>query len=156
MTKHELILCIVNTGFSETVMDAAKDKGARGGTVLHARGTANKEAEEFFHITVQPDKEIVMILVPTKIKDDVLHAIYQSAGLKTDGQGIAFSLPVDHVVGLSSDTDIEKIVNSIDKQEKQAKKTTAQEKAVQGSVEETPNDRATPPDAPSPAADDGK
>ena len=156
MTKHELILCIVNTGFSETVMDAAKDKGARGGTVLHARGTANKEAEEFFHITVQPDKEIVMILVPTKIKDDVLHAIYQSTGLKTDGQGIAFSLPVDHVVGLSSDTDIEKIVNSIDKQEKQAKKTAAQEKTVQGSVEETPNDRATPPDAPSPAADDGE
>ena len=156
MTKHELILCIVNTGFSETVMDAAKDKGARGGTVLHARGTANKEAEEFFHITVQPDKEIVMILVPTKIKDDVLHAIYQSAGLKTDGQGIAFSLPVDHVVGLSSDTDIEKIVNSIDTQEKQAKKTAAQEKAVQGSVEQTPDDRATPPDAPSPAADDGE
>lgn len=156
MTKHELILCIVNTGFSETVMDAAKDKGARGGTVLHARGTANKEAEEFFHITVQPDKEIVMILVPTKIKDDVLHAIYQSAGLKTDGQGIAFSLPVDHVVGLSSDTDIEKIVNSIDKQEKQAKKTAAQEKSTQESVEETPNDQAASPDDPSPAADDNE
>ncbi len=156
MTKHELILCIVNTGFSETVMDAAKDKGARGGTVLHARGTANKEAEEFFHITVQPDKEIVMILVPTKIKDDVLHAIYQSAGLKTDGQGIAFSLPVDHVVGLSSDTDIEKIVNSIDKQEKQAKKTAAQEKSAQESVEETPNDQAASPDDPSPAADDNE
>lgn len=156
MTKHELILCIVNTGFSETVMDAAKDKGARGGTVLHARGTANKEAEEFFHITVQPDKEIVMILVPTKIKDDVLHAIYQSAGLKTDGQGIAFSLPVDHVVGLSSDTDIEKIVNSIDKQEKQAKKTAAQEKAVWESVEQTPNDQAASPDDHSPAADDNE
>jgi len=137
-------------------MDAAKDKGARGGTVLHARGTANKEAEEFFHITVQPDKEIVMILVPTKIKDDVLHAIYQSAGLKTDGQGIAFSLPVDHVVGLSSDTDIEKIVNSIDKQEKQAKKTAAQEKAVWESVEETPNDQAASPDDYSSAADDSE
>lgn len=136
MTKHELILCIVNTGFSETVMDAAKDKGARGGTVLHARGTANKEAEEFFHITVQPDKEIVMILVPTKIKDDVLHAIYQSAGLKTDGQGIAFSLPVDHVVGLNTDTDIEKIVDAIEKQEKQAKKGAAIEKAEQAAAED--------------------
>lgn len=101
MEKHEMILCIVNTGFSETVMDAAKDVGARGGTVIHARGTANKEAEQFFHISIQPDKEIVLILVPEKIKDDVLHAIYRSAGLKSEGQGIAFSLPVDDVVGLT-------------------------------------------------------
>lgn len=99
--KYEMILCIVNTGFSETVMDAAKEVGARGGTVIHARGTANKEAEQFFQITIQPDKEIVMILVPADIKDAVLHAIYQSAGLKSEGQGIAFSLPVDDVVGLT-------------------------------------------------------
>lgn len=101
-SKFEMILCIVNTGFSETVMDAAKEVGARGGTVIHARGTANKEAEQFFHITIQPDKEIVMILVPEQIKDDVLHAIYRSAGLKTEGQGIAFSLPVDEVVGITA------------------------------------------------------
>ena len=69
--------------------------------VIHARGTANKEAEQFFHITIQPDKEIVMILVTDGIKDAVLHALYQSAGLKTEGQGIAFSLPVDEVVGLT-------------------------------------------------------
>lgn len=101
-TKYELVLCIVNAGFSETVMDAAKEVGARGGTVIHARGTANREAEQFFNITIQPDKEIVMILVPSEIKDAVLHALYQGAGLKTAGQGIAFSLPVDEVVGLST------------------------------------------------------
>jgi len=99
--KYEMVLCIVNTGFSDTVMDAAKEVGARGGTVIHARGTANKEAEQFFHITIQPDKEIVMILVPENIKDKVLHALYQHAGLKTEGQGIAFSVPVDDVVGLT-------------------------------------------------------
>lgn len=101
-SKYEMILCIVNTGFSETVMDAAKEVGARGGTVIHARGTANKEAEQFFQITIQPDKEMVLILVPAEIKDNVLHAIYRSAGLKTEGQGIAFSLPVDDVVGIST------------------------------------------------------
>ena len=42
-----------------------------------------------------------MILVPADIKDAVLHAVYTHAGLKTEGQGIAFSLPVDDVVGLS-------------------------------------------------------
>ncbi len=100
-SNYEMILCIVNTGFSETVMDAAKEVGARGGTIIHARGTANKEAEQFFHISIQPDKEIVMILVPSEIKDDVLHAVYRQAGLKTEGQGIAFSIAVDEAVGLA-------------------------------------------------------
>lgn len=102
MNEYEVILCIVNAGYSDVVMDAAKEVGARGGTVIHARGTANKEAEQYFHITIQPDKDVVMILVPSSIKDAVLHALYQHAGLKTEGQGIAFSLPVDNVVGLSS------------------------------------------------------
>ncbi|MDE6850366.1 MAG: P-II family nitrogen regulator [Clostridia bacterium] len=99
--SYEAIFCIVNAGYSDIVMDAAKEVGARGGTVIHARGTANKEAEQFFHITIQPDKEIVMILVPSEIKDDVLHALYRNAGLKTEGQGIAFSMAVDNVVGIS-------------------------------------------------------
>ena len=100
-SNYEVIFCIVNAGFSDVVMDAAKEVGARGGTVIHARGTANKEAEQFFHITIQPDKEIVMILVPSDIKDAVLHALYTGAGLKTEGQGIAFSMPVNNVVGLT-------------------------------------------------------
>ena len=102
--KYEMILCVVNAGFSDDVMDAAREAGARGGTVIHARGTANKEAESFFHITIQPDKDVVMLLVPASIKDSVLHAIYQSAGLKSEGQGIAFSLPVNKAVGLTSNT----------------------------------------------------
>lgn len=101
MDKYELIFCIINAGFSEMVMDAAKEVGARGGTVIHARGTANKEAEEYFHISIQPDKEIVMIIVTAEIKDNVLHALYRSAGLKTDGHGIAFSMPVSNAVGIS-------------------------------------------------------
>ena len=102
--KHEVIFCIVNAGFSDAVMDAAKEFGARGGTVLHARGTANLEAEKMFGITVHPEKEIVMILIPKEIKNDILHALYKAVGLNTPGQGIAFSMPVDAAVGLS-DTD---------------------------------------------------
>ena len=99
--NHEAIFCIVNSGYSELVMNAAKKLGARGGTVINARGTASKEAETFFNITIEPEKEIVMILVPSQIKEDVMHALYQEAGLDTPGQGIAFALPVDSVVGLS-------------------------------------------------------
>lgn len=98
--QHEVIFCIVNAGYTEAVMDAAREFGARGGTVIHARGTANKEAESRFGITVSPEKEIVMILVPSHIRDDILHALYRAVGLKTPGQGIAFSIPVDQAVGL--------------------------------------------------------
>jgi nitrogen regulatory protein PII len=99
--KHEVIFCIVNAGFSDAVMDAAKEFGARGGTVIHARGTASLEAEKLFGITVQPEKEIVMILVQKEIKNDILHALYKAVGLNTPGQGIAFSMPVDAAVGLA-------------------------------------------------------
>ena len=98
---YEVIFCIINAGYSELVMDAAREVGARGGTVIHAKGTANKEAEQFFKISIQPDKEIVMILVTKGLKDAVLHALYKEAGLKSEGSGIAFSMPVHHVVGLS-------------------------------------------------------
>ena len=103
--KHEVIFCIVNAGFTDDVMDAAREFGARGGTVIRARGTANAEAERMFNIVVHPDKEIVMILVESKIKDDILHALYKAVGLKTPGQGIAFSMPVDSVVGISDGND---------------------------------------------------
>lgn len=98
---HEVIFCIVNSGYSETVMDAAKKAGARGGTVINARGTAGEEAENFFGISVQEEKEIVMILVPEEHKVGVLQTLYDEVGLNTAGQGIAFSMPVDGVVGIS-------------------------------------------------------
>ena len=101
---HQAIICIVNSGYSDDVMDAAKKFGARGGTVLNARGTANKDAEKFFGISVEPEKEIVMIVVPTKCKDDILHALYKEVGLDSPGQGIAFALPVDAVVGIATET----------------------------------------------------
>ena len=89
MNKHEVILCIVNTGFSEVVMAAAKDAGARGGTILNARGTANKEAESFFKIAIQPEKEIVMILVDAKIKDAVLQH-FKDLGIDPSNKDVTY------------------------------------------------------------------
>jgi len=100
-TKFEVIFCIVNSGFSDEVMDAARKYGAKGGTVIRGRGTANAEAEKLFGIAIQPEKEIVMILVKKSIKNDILHAIYKSVGLDTPGQGIAFTMPVESVAGLT-------------------------------------------------------
>ena len=102
MNNFEIILCIVNQGFSEVAMDAAKKAGARGGTVMNGRGTASKESEKFYNITIQPEKEVIMILVAVEIKDKILKALYDAIGMDTSAQGIAFSLPVDNVVGIAN------------------------------------------------------
>ncbi|MBR0440022.1 MAG: P-II family nitrogen regulator [Bacilli bacterium] len=98
--KFEVIIAFVNSGFSDLVMNAAREEGARGGTIVHARGTGTAEMEKKYNIIITPDKEMIMILVNQAIKEKVLSAIYKAAGLGTDGQGIAFTLPVEDVVGL--------------------------------------------------------
>ena len=101
--EFELIIVIVNANYSEIAMDAAREEGARGGTIVHARGTGTKEMEKKYGIVITPDKEMLIIVVKTKIRDKVLSAIYKSVGLATDGQGIAFSLPVEDVIGMKFD-----------------------------------------------------
>ncbi len=98
--KFELIIAFVNSGFTDLVMDSAREHGARGGTVLHARGTGNKEIEEKYNISISTDKEMVMIVVESTAKDEILKAINEAVGFQTDGHGIAFSVPIDDVVGL--------------------------------------------------------
>lgn len=104
------ILAIVNNGFSETAMDAAKACGARGGTVLHGRGTISKEAEKFFNISIQPEKEIVMILAKNELIDNILKGLYNAIGTSTPAHGIAFALPVDEVVGIDENLNLSKKV----------------------------------------------
>lgn len=99
--EYEMVICIVNAGFSGEVMDAVRDAGARGGTVIHGHGTANKEAESFFGIQIEPDKDLLMIVVKKEIKDAVLKAAYDAAGMNTAGKGVIFSLPVESAVGLN-------------------------------------------------------
>ena len=99
---YKCILAVVNNGFSEEAMEAARAAGAKGGTILHGRGTISKEAEKFFNITIQPEKEIVMILAKSEDIDQILKALYTAIGSSTGAQGIAFALPVDEVVGLDA------------------------------------------------------
>jgi len=98
-TQNELIVCIINDGFSDIVMTAAKNAGARGGTIFHGKGTGNKDIEKFFGISITPEKEVVFIIVKQEQKDDIVNAIYKEAGLDSKGQGIIFTLPVDDFVG---------------------------------------------------------
>lgn len=98
---NELIITIVNEGYEETVMEAARSAGARGGTVFNAHGTANAhDDEKFFGVTIHPNKEIVFILASTTNRKEIMQAIKSAAGLTTDGAGIVFSLPVESALGI--------------------------------------------------------
>ena len=98
--NHEVIFAIVNAGFAEDAMEVARNNGARGGTILHARGVAKEDAAAFFGITIHADKEILMLVVEKGIRDQILNALYKEMGMGKKAQGIAFSLPVSDVTGL--------------------------------------------------------
>ena len=97
---HEVIFAIVNAGFAEEAMAVARENGARGGTILNARGAAGAEAAAFFGITIHAEKEILMLVVEKDIRDRILNALYKEMGMSKKAQGIAFSLPVSDVTGL--------------------------------------------------------
>lgn len=99
--KKELIVAIVNHGFEEDVMSAARAAGARGGTVFNARGTASANKEvKFLGVALHPNKEIVFILTSLEKRNDIMTSIKDKAGLATPGAGIIFSLPVESVLGV--------------------------------------------------------
>lgn len=99
--NHEVIFAIVNAGFAEVAMDVARDNGARGGTIINARGVAREDAAAFFGITLHAEKEILMLVVEKDCRDQILNALYKQMGMAKKAQGIAFSLPVSDVAGLA-------------------------------------------------------
>ena len=99
--NHEVIFAIVNAGFAEEAMNVARAQGARGGTILNARGVAREKEAAFFGITIHPEKEILMLVVEKTIRDQILNALYKEMGMGKKAQGIAFSLPVSDVAGLA-------------------------------------------------------
>jgi nitrogen regulatory protein PII len=98
--NHEVIFAIVNAGYAEEAMEVAKENGARGGTILNARGVAKEDAAAFFGITLHEEKEILMLVVEKDQRDPVLNALYREMGMGKKARGIAFSLPVSDVAGL--------------------------------------------------------
>ena len=93
--EHELIIVILNEGYSDMVMDAARSAGAAGGTVLHAKGT-----EKFFGVSLAEEKDMIYIVSAAGKKSDIMRAINKNAGPETKAGAICFSLPVSEVAGL--------------------------------------------------------
>lgn len=98
--QYNLIITIVNRGYSEQVMKAAKLGGATGGTIVLARGAGMHEAEKILGFSIHPEKEIVLILTLREKKQDIMRAICQKCGFCTEAHGISIAVPVEGAMGL--------------------------------------------------------
>ena len=103
----ELIIAIYQKGYTDLVMDAAREAGARGGTTINAKGTA-AQTEKFFGIALAEEKEIVMIVSTSEQKKDIMKAIMQKAGVETKAHAVVFSLPVTDTAGFRFADTVEK------------------------------------------------
>ena len=91
--EMELIIAIVNSGYADDAMKAARSAGARG---------AGVEAQDrFYGVTIQSEKEMVLLVVEKEHKAAIMKAVCEKTGLKQEGRGIIFSLPVEDAVGMA-------------------------------------------------------
>jgi nitrogen regulatory protein PII len=97
--NYEIVLVIANEGYTDTVMDAAREAGARGGTVLHGKGTGSKDAAKFFGVSIASEKEVIMIVAKSSEKAAIMKSIINKAGTQTDAGAVVMSLPVSAVAG---------------------------------------------------------
>lgn len=88
--SYQMINVIVNKGYAEDAMAAARKAGAGGGTIIGARGTAKEDDAAFFGMKIVPEKDMLMILVPASKKDDIVNAITALPCFAEAGSGIVF------------------------------------------------------------------
>jgi nitrogen regulatory protein P-II 1 len=104
--RFKMILASVKTEISDTVIDAGKEAGATGATILSARGTGIHEAKTFFGLSLEDQTDIILFLVEEHIVQVVMKAIGDAGEFTKPGTGIAFSIPVDHVIGMESQIEL--------------------------------------------------
>ena len=97
---YALILAIVNRGFSDDVMDAARSAGAGGGTVIHSRSIGSEEASSVWGLGLQEEKDMVLILAETESKVNIMKSIGERCGVSSKANGTVVSLPIDSVMGI--------------------------------------------------------
>lgn len=99
--RFEVVAAILDQGYTNLIMDVARKEGARGGTVISARGIAENEVKKFLGIEIQAEKEIVFLVVKLEEKQRIMTEIMKAVGLKTESHGIVLSFPVSDAIGLA-------------------------------------------------------
>ena len=101
MNKFECVVTIVDGGCSEYVVDAAKEVGAKGATIINGRGSTSSDSENFYKLNIQPDKQIVLILCKCNQTKSIVESINKKAGLNTKAHALSFVLPVEEAIGMA-------------------------------------------------------
>ncbi len=99
-TTHDLIVVIAEQGYTDLIMDAAREAGAYGGTVVHAKGTGMEAADKFMGISLSEEKEIIYIVTKSDAKNAIMKSIMEKAGYESKAKAVCFSLPVTDTAGL--------------------------------------------------------
>jgi len=99
---HSLIMSVVNRGYSDDVMNTARKAGATGGTVVNARCQTGEGTVKFFGISVQDERELIIILTKRDKTINIMQAVSEAHGLSSKAQGAVFSLPVESVMSFST------------------------------------------------------
>ncbi len=100
--KYNLVIAAVRAGNVDEAMDAARSAGASGGTVIRARATDNRKAEQFVGITLLEEQELLLILTKKERTQAIMDALSGKVGLKTPACGVIYALPVDRTAGISA------------------------------------------------------
>ena len=102
---YELIVTIVSKGWSEKVIKVAREAGAQGATVLHARGSGLHDIIGKLGIAIEPEKELVLNVVPANMADAIVAAISHAINIEKHGAGISMTIPLRSVTGLFKQPD---------------------------------------------------
>ncbi len=97
---HKIIFTVVDRGLSNQVIECAKGAGATGGTIILGRGSGIENAPKLFNIEIEPEKEVVLIIVDSKTKDPVVKAIRAEMKIDEPNKGIVFVLDLHETFGL--------------------------------------------------------
>ena len=103
MNKYELIYAIVNKGKGEEVVEAAQKAGSSGATIINARGSSVHETAKIFSIEIEPEKEIVLMIVKSDIKENICQTIIKDTNITEPGKGVLFTQSINEVYGLYED-----------------------------------------------------
>lgn len=97
--EYNMIVAIIQRGFADYVISAARDAGATGATIVYGRGTADVDSQ-VMGISLQPEREVVLILVKKSERKKIMQEIADKTSLMEEGRGLCFSMPVTDVFGL--------------------------------------------------------
>ena len=97
----EMIVAVINRGYADYVVDASRDAGATGATIMYGRGVVRNEELQLNGVNIQGEKEIVLILVKKSLRKKVMQEISNRTHLQEKGNGVSFCVPVNHFMGLT-------------------------------------------------------